>query len=493
MNALDRFIGYFSPTSLERRLRARYAAEALSTRRYDAAAKGRRTAGWNRSNTSANTEISRALTQLRDTSRDMTRNNVWARRAIRVISNNVVGSGIVPGPQGTKALNKKLMQIWKDWAEKKKCDFEGIHNIYGMQKLVMRTVVESGEAIIRKRRSSDKTVPVELQVVESDYLDHLKNADKTQDGGWIIMGVEFNSDGKRVAYWLYDKHPSDGGTSSKRIPATEVAHIYFCERPGQVRGVPFGVASMLRLNDFNDFEDAELVKQKIAACYTAFVTGDSDGSGLSGDDEDEATKMEPGAIEYLSPGKQVTMASPPQNNTFPEFSRKILLGAAAGYDMTYEALTGDLSNVNYSSGRMGWIEFQRSIEDYQWNMMIPMFCDVVWSWFMDALVVSQTIRDTQRVESTWTPPRRQMIDPSKEVKGMSDEVRNGFKSWSEVVRESGYNPDDVLAELSSDFKKFADNGLVLACDPRWDAGKAGAVSDPGAASNDSQAGNGSGN
>jgi lambda family phage portal protein len=492
MNALDKVIGYFNPNALERRLRARYAVEALSTRRYDAATKGRRTSGWNRANTSANTEISRALVQLRDTSRDMTRNNVWARRAIRVISNNVVGSGIVPSPQGSKALNKKLMQIWKEWAEKKKCDFDSIHNIYGLQKLVMRSIVESGEAIIRKRRSTDKNVPIELQVVESDYLDHLKNADKTQDGGWITMGVEFDSNGKRVAYWLYDKHPADGATASTRISATEVAHVYFCERPGQVRGVPFGVASMLRLNDFNDFEDAELVKQKIAACYTAFVSGDADGSALTEDEEEEATRMEPGAIEYLSPGKTVTMASPPQNNTFPEFSRKILLGAAAGYDMTYEALTGDLSNVNYSSGRMGWLEFHRSIEDWQWNMMIPMFCDIVWGWFMDALIVSQTIRETQRVEASWTPPRRQMIDPSKEVKGMSDEVRNGFKSWSEVVRESGYNPDDVLTELASDFKKFDDAGVKLACDPRWDAGKTATVAEGSASANNSETGDGTG-
>lgn len=37
-------------------------------------------------------------------------------------------------------------------------------------------------------------------------------------------------------------------------------------------------------------------------------------------------------------------------------------------------LSGDLSQINYLSGRMGWIEFQRSIDAWRWRMFIPQFC-----------------------------------------------------------------------------------------------------------------------
>jgi capsid protein len=34
--------------------------------------------------------------------------------------------------------------------------------------------------------------------------------------------------------------------------------------------VPFGHAAMLRLKDLEEFEDTQLIRQKIAACFTAF-------------------------------------------------------------------------------------------------------------------------------------------------------------------------------------------------------------------------------
>ena len=38
-----------------------------------------------------------------------------------------------------------------------------------------------------------------------------------------------------------------------------------------------------------------------------------------------------------------------------------------------------------------------------------------------------------------------MIDPAKEVKALSDLVRNGFSSWHDAVKSLGENPDKVLA------------------------------------------------
>ncbi|GAA0439656.1 MULTISPECIES: phage portal protein [Sphingomonas] len=86
--------------------------------------------------------------------------------------------------------------------------------------------------------------------------------------------------------------------------------------------------------------------------------------------------------------------------------------------MPYEALTGDLSNVNFSSGRMGWLEYQRSLAAWQWTMFIPQFCGAVVAWLIDAFAMIG--EDVEGVTVRWTPPGREMINPAEEVKATRD-------------------------------------------------------------------------
>jgi capsid protein len=65
----------------------------------------------------------------------------------------------------------------------------------------------------------------------------------------------------------------------------------------------------------------------------------------------------------------------------------------------------------------------------------------------------------------WTPPRREMINPSEEIKALVIAIRAGILSLSEVQRSLGYVPQQVLAELAKDLKDARDvHGLVLTVD-----------------------------
>jgi lambda family phage portal protein len=153
-------------------------------------------------------------------------------------------------------------------------------NFYGLQRLAMETIAEAGEVLIVKQPASTSdglAIPMRLQVLEPDYLDTNRNGLAAISGGPIIDGVEFDKQGRRVAYWLFTSHP--GGQrlmttrfESVRVPAERVLHIYRVDRPGQVRGVPWLASAITRLKDLDDFEDAELMQQKVAACFGAFVT-----------------------------------------------------------------------------------------------------------------------------------------------------------------------------------------------------------------------------
>lgn len=467
-SALDRLILSVAPRWGASRIRARAIAETLA-RHYEAASSGRRTGGWARASSDANSAAGPALATLRAHSRDLVRNNAWARNALRVISTNTVGWGIQP-----KALDnaKKAGALWKAWGETTDCDASGRLNFYGIQALAMRTIAESGEVLIRKRwrRPEDElSIPIQLQVLEPDYLDTTRDGMRGQQGGPIIHGVEFDAIGRRVAYWLFASHPGASNFTtpeSHRVPADQILHVFREERPGQVRGVSWFAPVIVNLKDFDEYEDASLLKQKIAACFAAFVT-DADGSGVAIGEQDAANALvetlEPGLVSYLTPGKDVKFASPPSSGE-DGFSVRTLRRIAAGLGVTYEDLTGDYSLVNYSSGRMGWLRHWNSVEDWRWNMLVPQLCDGAWAWAMEAAWVTGLIPTQPRAE--WTPPPKPMLDPDKEGLAATKRIRSGIATLPEVLREQGKDPDAHLAEIAESNKKLDDLGIILDSDPR---------------------------
>jgi capsid protein len=94
---LDRFLIGIAPDWGLRRVRARGAAQ-LMARHFEAAQGSRRTTGWQRSSSDANVANRPALTALRELSRDLRRNNGWAKRGMQAIVNNTVGWGILAKP-----------------------------------------------------------------------------------------------------------------------------------------------------------------------------------------------------------------------------------------------------------------------------------------------------------------------------------------------------------------------------------------------------------
>jgi lambda family phage portal protein len=191
-----------------RRMRARRAREFIRLA-YEGARTDRRTGGWVTTGNSANAEISVAMSKLRERSRDLIRNNAYAARAVAGVVGNAIGTGITAQARsGEPDLDRLINASWAEWIEE--CDADGQLDFYGLQALIARTVFESGECLVRfrQRRESDGlTVPLQLQALEPDYLDHTKTQ-KTETG-YIIQGVEFDLVGRRVFYWLYGQHPGD--------------------------------------------------------------------------------------------------------------------------------------------------------------------------------------------------------------------------------------------------------------------------------------------
>jgi lambda family phage portal protein len=466
-NWLDRVLSFFSPIAGLRRLSARSALQLMSGRSYDGASQGRRTKGWRATSADADKEISVAAETLRNRSRDLVRNTPYATKAVHTIVSNVVGTGIMLKFPDSETLQQRF----KDWAENpKSCDQYGSQDFYSLQALIFRTIVESGEVLILKRRHLDG---IRLEVLEPDFLD-LTKIDAT---GRIRDGIEYDEKNQVIGYWMWEQHPGSKFAYAKTtrksvfIPASEVIHRFKKERPGQTRGVPWLAPAMIRLRDYDDYEDAQLQRQKIAACFVGFITDSEQPLTQSSTSEEEkkpiSERFQPGAWEVLPPGKDIKFAVPPGVGTdYDPYVRRQLLSIAAALGISYEALTGDLSNVNFSSGRMGWIEFHRSIELWRWHTVIPTLDDVI-AWWLEGESVGKSA-DLSKTKRTWTPPRREMIDPVKETEAMKNQVRSGFATISDSLRQMGLDPIEHFAEYEKDNKILDEKKLVLDSDPRVD-------------------------
>lgn len=470
---LDSFTAGIAPAWTLQRQRARIASANLQ-RHYEAASPGRRTQGWQRIGTDGNSAVGYALAFLRATARDLVRNNPYAESALGAIVDNTIGAaGIVAKPL---TPNKRVSDLWAAWAGTTACDADGVNDFAGLQALTLRTTAESGEVIVRRRfrRLDDGLpIPLQLQVLEPDFLDTSKDGYLNYGGGRIIQGVEFDGLGRRAGYWLFKEHPGSSSLStaqSSRVPASDILHMFRGVRAGQVRAATWFASSMLKFKDFDELEDAVLMKQKVAACL-AVIMSDVDGTstplGTTTAEAPSIDLLSPGMVINAPLGRSVDVVQPPSTTDYPAYSPTVLRAIAAGLGVTYEDMTGDYSGFSFSAARLSRLRHWRKVESWRWRMMVPKFCDPAWRWAMEAAILAGALPDAGSIPAArWTGEPMPMIEPDKEGLAHKRNVRAGITTLPEVIRERGYDPDELLEEVAGFNKKLDDLGIVFDSDPR---------------------------
>lgn len=486
MNILEYVINVVSPRRGLIRAMHRQKRNAINnlSRKFEGAGNGRRHSGWiSRSNENVNQVINKDLRALVSRSREISINDPYAKKAPITLANNIIGTGIIGVPYivGSDVIEKrkddsagslqKVITSWNEWQNDLNCDYNSELNFSGLQYLAMRSIVVSGEILIIKRRvpSVENKYGLQLQLIEGDFIDTSITETKTSDGGFVEYGIRYNSQGKKTGMYLFDRHPSYPEAKSSFVPTNDIIHIFDIFRVGQNRGVPESASTLIKQRDLSDYEDAELLGKKAQSCMPIFVTKqnspEDDGNNLNSPLEE----IEPGQINYMNPGESIVMGSPPASTGFESFTRTQHRAISNGYNLTYEMYTGDLSTVNFSSGRMGAIEFQKTVEYWQYTVLIPKLCERIFQWFMETAKVTLGIPKETIFKANWTAPKRQMIDPLKEVTAARLSVRSGFNSWQNIVKENGYSPDDILADQIAANKAFKTAGLMPEFDASFDA------------------------
>lgn len=448
---LDRALLPIAPGWVARRAADRLRAEALlGHRSYDGAGNGRRNDGWRRPQTSANAETAVAWRRLAAGAREMVRNNGHAANAINVLTANIVGTGIRPSFHAeSDEIERRLREAWEKHIEADSSGAGETPGVYQRQALAVRCIVESGSVLLRRRRRDSNPLGYAVQVMEPDYL--ATDRDGVLRNGRIVHGKEYDNNEELRQFHLYTNHPGETwasfGSLGKvyKVPPRYVSHAYRMDRPGQGIGVSWFAPVMSTLRDLADTRDAYQLRQKIAACFTAFIYESEPGTGTTHRGQPINDHIEPGRVESLPPGKDVKFAAPPGVDGMSDFDRAQLMTIAAGLGIPYEALTGDLSRVSFLSGRMGWLAFYRNIDIWRTGMVIPRIVQREVDWFLE-VEGTRLGADKDGVKTTFTSPHRDLLDPKQEIAALREEMRLGALSYPDLVRMRGRNPDIVLNE-----------------------------------------------
>lgn len=454
---------------------------------YEGAGAGPRLVRWLPPIAGPNTLLAGSLSTLRARSRDSVRQNGYAEAGVETLVANIVGAGIKPQfATPDAAFNRRLADLWLEWTDE--ADTEGRWDFYGLQALAVRSMIEGGDCFTRLRARLPQDglpVPLQLQVVEAEYCPETKNDGGTGDNR-VVSGVEFDTIGRPFAYHLYRRHPYDGtwgnlvSPDTVPVPANEVAHLALTRRPGMVRGEPWLTRALVKMRDLDKYDDAQLVRQQIAALFAGFVRDDAPddpgpfGSEIGPDADGTAlASLEPGTMQHLPTGKTVEWSDPPDpGNSYEAFVRQQQRAVATSLGILYEQFTGDYSTVNDRTFRAAVNEFRRRCAMWQHHLVVFQWCrPVLRKWaqlgiLSGKIALPNGITAGMVARAKWVPEGWAYIHPVQDVQSKEFEVRAGFRSRAEVVSSDGYDVEQVDAEIAADNRRADELGLVHDTDPR---------------------------
>ncbi len=484
MAFLQNIIRGISPKWALERERADLLLEAMGkARKYSGATFGPLAEDWLAPATSAKAETSQDIILLRNRMRELVRNDGYANKAVHALANNIVGKGIRPSIKSeSKRQKDKVENTFLEWCNSLDADFYGRVNFFGLQQLAMKGTVESGDVLLIKRIiGKGEKARLSIQLLESDYIVHwytnMKPIGKTE-GTYVLNGIYFDEKDRVTGYEIYHQHPGDSikyanAYTHDFVSIDDCILLFRPDRPGQHRGVPVAHSVMLEHKMLSQYELAQSHRQTIAASFAAFITttqAEQIGGANSPSDRTypdmTGERIRPGSIQYLHPGETVELSRPPKVDDFDEYVKAKLRKMACGWGLSYEELSGDLSNVNFSSGRMGWIAMQRNIESWQRHVMIPKVCNTIWKWWVELEQMKGALPINEGVVCEWTAPRREMIDPVKETKAMIEQIQAGIKSYPEAIREMGGDAEVLMKSIAESNSKLDSYKLTLSSDYR---------------------------
>ncbi|API58284.1 phage portal protein [Tardibacter chloracetimidivorans] len=455
-------------------------------RSFQAGITDRLTSSWTSSDMTVNQSLIGKLKPMRARSRDFARNSEYGRKFFSLIQTNMVGHAGFSlkfdcrRPDGTvdKVDSARVLEAFKRWAKRGQCEVTGKLSWVQIQKLIATMTARDGEMLIQFVEGPTRGIHrFQLKLIPGHLLDEDLHRE-LPGGGVIRMGVEFDPDMKPVAYHIKDGGPRsdiDGPTAAQkhiRVPAREILHLFVPEELNQWRGVPWAFAGLRGARHLDQFEESALVAANAGASKMGFFfKKEMDGmpsnpadlaDEASGDEQPEfLSDFEPGTFGVLPDGYDMKAFDPAYpNDVFDPFTKAVARKMATGLLTSYHSLTGDLTQVNFSSIRSGTLDDREHWKLLQGWEVGDALEPIVEAWLARALLYDTDLRQLPFTKfDKFNAPvfqgrRWDWVDPKADMAAEKEAVALKIKSRAQVIRERGGDPEQVWTEIEAEEQRL---------------------------------------
>lgn len=469
--------------------------------------------GFDPSNVSPQVALSLNHDRLAARVHDMARNDGWAGAAFARQVDSVIGSGwrltakpnaisLGISPEAADELAINIEAEWRDYAmDADSCDVRQISSMGALLALAFRHRVTDGEALAAclwlDRGTSWHTA---VQII---HPDRLSNPFQVMDRTTLRAGVEIGPQyGEPIAYHIRDAHPGDYSVVNpgiwrwERVLRTlpngrrQIVHAYEATSADMTRGVPPLAPVIQKLHMLGRYDKAELQAAVINAVLAAVVTSPDQTqvkAALEGDptQESEMSALQeerldyygnkpvniPGAqINYLYPTDKLEFTRPEHPNTaFEAFYRTGLRNIAAATGVTYEQLSMDWSQTNYSSARGALLEVWKGFTARKDNFASTFMAPIYANWLEEAIDSGRVklpkgapdfrTRRQAYCQNRWIGPARGWIDPLKEAEAALARLSSGISTYEKECADQGEWWPEVMAQRARERKEMIRLGL----------------------------------
>lgn len=427
-------------------------------------------------NKSADELIHKDMSNARAECRQLVRNNPNLAGAMREMGNNVVFKGILPQAQLTdEAENAAIEHQYSRWSR-----------AVGLRRKLKMTVTHlwqdggvfwyfSPSKTLRERG----VVPLNLELLEVDHLDHMLNAE-LDSGNIIKHGIEYNPEGFVVAFWLYERHP--GSTHGmvrgsiykpKRVDAKYCFLVSDPDRASQSLPIPRLASIVTILRDFEQYQGFERLAARLAAAFSVIVKetasnpmggrgldGSASTGGGTGKTNIPVTEafINPGSITRLPEGLDLeTISNPRPSNTYSDYSRNNMQATSTGVGQSYETFTNDFTAASYSSVRQAISKERRGYMEQQQSLIEDALDPTFELWCMFAHLFG--FIGTDVVPVTWQTPGWEYINPLQDANATKVLMELGLENPIDAAAARGRNYEDNVKKQSRAKQLTADAGL----------------------------------
>lgn len=489
LSGFERFLAAISPSWAYKRMAYRVAIAASGGYEGGRASRLRKTM---RDNRSPDTIVAEGGDKTRAYARHLERNHDLARGALRVMVRNIVGAnGVTVEPMPRRVdgsvhneFADQITRLYKAWSRAP--EVTRVRDWAMVQRDVCRAWLRDGEEFTQllpgqiNGLTHGTPVPLSLELLEADLVP----MEYDDLGRNVRQGIQCNAWGAPTIYHVYKANPLDGfawpyaGGELKQVPASRMLHVALRDRLQQRRGITLFAAVINRLEDLKEISDYEIAAAKLAACLTAVIKrdpamADPVSSETSGQGRD-LMRIEPGMVfDGAQAGEEIQVVdSKRPNSGIAPFIDWNMRGVAAGIDGSYSSISRDY-NGTYSAQRQELVEVWESYRalrgDFVGYFVRPVYEQLINVALAAGLLkVPADLDPFTLFDADYRGPAMPWIQPVQEANAELINVRAGFKSLTQVVRERGGSPWDVLEQLEEERRVAAEKNLVLESDPAND-------------------------